>query len=95
MFELSHVMGIIAQRLGPRLVNAPTVEARDKALQNALNSPLWNHLVDKAGEEIHEKVQAAEKNPQIVDKLHISPEAQRLYQDSANQAPIRTEEIPE
>jgi hypothetical protein len=95
MVDLSHAIGFLAQRLGPQLVNARTAAERDEALKNALNSPQWNHLMDQEGDKVHEKVQAAEQNPQIMDKLHISPEAQKLFQDSAGQAPSEPEETPE
>jgi hypothetical protein len=95
MVELDHALGILAQRLGPQLVNARSAAEREVALQNALNSPQLNHLMDLEGDEVHDKVQAVEQNKQIMDKVHISPEAQKLFESSTGQAPPSPDGAPE
>jgi hypothetical protein len=95
MVEIDHALGILTQRLGPQLVNARSAAERDEALKTAMDSTQFDHLMDQEGDEVHDKVQSALQNSQIIDKVHISPEAQKLFEGSSGQAPPAPEGTPE
>jgi len=91
MFEQSHAIEFLLNRIGQQIAEAQTQEQRNQAAKTALGSEALNNALDHISDErLQDKMQSVKKNQDLLDRVHISPEAQDLYSRhlDAQNAPV-------
>ena len=92
MFEQSHVLGALMNRIGQAVAGANSQEKFNQGAKNVLNSEkLVNALDHVSDERIQDKMESVKKNQDLRDRVHISPEAQELYSQHVNAQNAPTE----
>ena len=76
MVEQSHAVEYLLSRIGQQIGGANSPEQRNQAVKAVMGSDVLDRVSD---ERIQDKMDSVKKNPDILDHVHISPEAQDLY----------------
>ncbi len=96
MSEQSRITEHLANRIGQQIAGAQNAAQRDKTGKSVLNSQQTDHALDLVNDErVHDKTQSMQKNQELLDRVHISPEAQALYrahESGMTQTPERAHE---
>ena len=80
MISQAKVVNYLGEKLSNQLANVQNAQQRNDVLKNAANSQQVEHMQDITdADRLHERLDGAKKNPQVQDRVHISPEAQELY----------------
>jgi len=94
MFEQSHVVGALLNRIGQQVAGANTQEQFNQGAKSVLNSEkLANALDHVSDERIQDKMAGVKANQGLPDRVHISPEAQELYSRHINAENAPSEKI--
>jgi hypothetical protein len=80
MVEQTKVTQILSDRLRNQLQGVQTAAQRNQLLKNIVNSERGGNQIDHVNaDRLHDKLEGVQKNPVIMDRVHISPEAKALY----------------
>ena len=91
MFEQSRIVGSLLTRIGQQIAGANTQGQFNQGAKSVLNSEKLADALDRVNDgRVEEKMQEFKKDENNLDRVHISPEAQELYdrQLSAQNTPI-------
>ena len=85
MVEQSHAVEYLLNRIGQQIASANSQEQRNQAAKAATGSELLKNALDRVSDErVQDKMENVKKNPDLLDHVHISPEAHDLYSRHIN-----------
>jgi hypothetical protein len=94
MVEQTHVVENLLGRLSQQLAQAQTSEQHDHLGKAALTSQRAANILDHVNDErLQDKMQSVKSNQQLLDHVHISPEAQHLYDKRGEIQQLPTEKV--
>ena len=78
--DQTKVAQILSNRLQNQLQGVQSATQRNQLLKDVVNSQQGGNLIDHVNaDRLHGKIEGVQKNPVIMDRVHISPEAKALY----------------